>query len=145
MFGNMKGNRRGEIRTRSIYGEIIRLSSPLGLDNLSLFLTEGHLCFNLKRSEKVDDSQVCLNEVHVSDGKWHSVQARRVSSTLMLELDDGDGSYHNSSLSLAGQSAFDVSPHDGCHIGGYPEYKDGKVVNVQQDFNEGKKAKVLRR
>ena len=101
---------------------------------------------------------VCLNEVLVNDGQWHTIKAAKFANFLLLEIDTGDqgrrndttsaGDYQNLSGSYYQESKtkgrsipsdFKLDIREGVTVGGIPDFSaKTQPVRVYSDLSECK-------
>nr|XP_053646348.1 neural-cadherin-like [Cherax quadricarinatus] len=127
-------------RTWEERGQLVAVMSHHGREKLGLQLVEGRLCVQLVLHH-TPDTQLCLSQAHLNDGKWHDVHANRYGEWLELLVDEGDGVLYNTTSTpsaLQGWTrSLSVDRHEGVHVGGSPEYVGVSLHTVHNDYRDG--------
>ncbi|XP_047487091.1 putative neural-cadherin 2 [Penaeus chinensis] len=127
-------------RTWESSGQLLALSSQHGRDLMAVHLVGGQVCLKLALHQS-PTIHLCLQQVHLNDGKWHAVRIERFGQWAELVVDEGDGPLYNATAtpsSLQGWSTpFLVDRQEGVHVGGSPEYVGVSLFTVHHDFHDG--------
>ncbi|KAK8750512.1 hypothetical protein OTU49_014877, partial [Cherax quadricarinatus] len=81
-------------RTWEEWGQLIAVTSQHGRDLAALHLVDGHVCLKMLLHPTAL-VHLCLSQVLLTDGEWHTVYVRRYGQWVELQVDEGDGPLYN--------------------------------------------------
>jgi hypothetical protein len=122
-------------RTRERFGEIFRMSDQHNREYGILDIHESKIRFRYSlNSAQVEELEIMLSAVHVDDGQWHFLQLHRYGSTVLLEMDGGEGKNYNETFTFTGHQWLSIDKQEGVFAGGKPEFTGVKTFEVNSDY-----------
>ncbi|XP_069196001.1 putative neural-cadherin 2 isoform X2 [Procambarus clarkii] len=127
-------------RTWEESGQLIAVTSQHGRDLAVLHLVDGHVCLKMLLHPTAL-IHLCLSQVLLTDGEWHTVYVRRYGQWVELQVDEGDGALYNATPTPATLQGWStpllIDKQEGVHVGGSPEYVGVSLYTVHYDFHDG--------
>ncbi|XP_042237522.1 putative neural-cadherin 2 isoform X2 [Homarus americanus] len=127
-------------RTWEEWGQLIAVTSQHGRDLAALHLVGGHVCLKLLLHPTAL-THLCLSQVLLTDGEWHTVYVHRYGTWAELQVDEGDGPLYNATPTPATLHGWKtpllIDRQEGVHVGGSPEYVGVSLYTVHHDFLDG--------
>nr|CAD7597146.1 unnamed protein product [Timema genevievae] len=115
-------------RTREKDGELFRVSDQHNREYGILEITYSHLHFRYN----LDSSQPEEKDIWISD-----VTVSRSGSTVILQLDGGEGRRYNETFLFEGHQWLVVDKQEGVFAGGKAEYTGVRTFEVHADYQKG--------
>ncbi|KAK8405263.1 hypothetical protein O3P69_001675 [Scylla paramamosain] len=127
-------------RTWEAWGQLVAVTSQHGRDLAAIHLLNSHVCLQM-RLHPAALTHLCLSEVPLADGEWHTVYVHRQGEWAELHVDEGDGPLYNATSTPAATQGWSTSllvdRQEGVHVGGSPEYVGVSLYIVHHDFHDG--------
>ncbi len=125
-----------QFRTRQKNGELFRVASKHYREYWVLEVKEKKLRFRFNLNN-LEEREVWLPFVSVSDGQWHTVKVQRFGSTASIALDGGGGRRFNEVTDYEGLHQLLVVDKQNVMAGGFAQIVGPSQYVVDFDFLEG--------
>ncbi|CAL4086243.1 unnamed protein product, partial [Meganyctiphanes norvegica] len=131
------------VRTRGMPNALlVQLATQHHTASLQLMVVDGRPCVSVTGTIAVGPiTRICLDNIMIGDGMWHTVRAERHGHNLLVALDDGENGHLNETWSLLGSHHLDppapllVDPQEGVTVGGQPDHVGVSVIKIKGDLN----------